>query len=103
MRQTRYTCGKNLPTAKREPLKNRDVARQVFTRRIGEKLVIAENIVVSMLAVYGDMVRLGIKAAPDVSVVRDCPNRRLKTAEERTAALGGLRTQRRYSDLASAE
>ncbi len=76
---------------------------QVFTRSIGEKLVIAENIVVSVLAVYGDMVRLGVKAAPDIPVVHDGSERRLRTREERTAAPGGLKSQHRYSDLASTE
>jgi carbon storage regulator CsrA len=71
---------------------------QVFTRSIGEKLVIAENIVVSVLAVYGDMVRLGVKTAPDISVVRDGPKRPLKRRDERTATLGGFKTPRWYSD-----
>jgi carbon storage regulator CsrA len=88
---------------KTEFVTSKDVSMQVFTRSIGEKLVIAENIVVSVLAIYGDMVRLGIKAAPEVSVVRDGPKRLRRTGDERTAALGGFKPPHCYSDLPSAE
>jgi carbon storage regulator len=42
----------------------------VLTRRIGEEIVIAGDIRVKVLAVYGQRVRLGISAPPSVPVTR---------------------------------
>jgi carbon storage regulator len=42
----------------------------VLTRRIGEEIVIADDIHVRVLAINGQKVRLGITAAPAVSVDR---------------------------------
>jgi carbon storage regulator len=42
----------------------------VLTRRCGEKLVIAEEIVVTVIAVEGNKVRLGFDAPPSVRVDR---------------------------------
>jgi carbon storage regulator len=42
----------------------------VLTRRIGEEIVIAGNIRVRILGINGDKVRLGITAAPSISVDR---------------------------------
>ena len=42
----------------------------VLTRRIGEGIVIADNIHVTVVAVKGQRIRIGITAPPTVSVVR---------------------------------
>lgn len=42
----------------------------VLTRRIGEEIVIADAIRVTVVAVKGERVRLGITAAPSVPVMR---------------------------------
>jgi len=42
----------------------------VLTRRVGEKLVIGNNIVVEVLSVSGDGVRLGIVAPKETAVHR---------------------------------
>jgi carbon storage regulator len=42
----------------------------VLTRRIGEEVVIAGNIRVTVLAVKGQSIRVGITAPPSVHVVR---------------------------------
>lgn len=42
----------------------------VLTRRIDESLVIRDNIVVTVLAVDGDKVKLGIQAPADVRILR---------------------------------
>ena len=42
----------------------------VLTRRIGEEIVIAGNIRVTVLAVEGPRIRVGITAPPSVPVVR---------------------------------
>ena len=43
----------------------------VLTRRIGEENVIADNIGVTIVAVDGQKVRLGITAPPSISVDRE--------------------------------
>jgi carbon storage regulator len=42
----------------------------VLTRRVGEEIVIAGDIRVTVVAVNGQRVRLGITAPPSVAVVR---------------------------------
>lgn len=42
----------------------------VLTRRIGEEIVIARDIRVTVVAVNGQRVRLGITAPPSVAVAR---------------------------------
>jgi carbon storage regulator len=42
----------------------------VLTRRPGERIVIADNIVVTVLQVKGGNIRLGVEAPADVHVVR---------------------------------
>lgn len=43
----------------------------ILTRKIGERLVIGDNVVVSVLGSRGNQVRLGIEAPRDVSVHRE--------------------------------
>lgn len=43
----------------------------VLTRRVGEKLIIGENVTVTMLGVKGTQVRIGIDAPRDVRVDRE--------------------------------
>ncbi|HWG43917.1 MAG TPA: carbon storage regulator [Gemmataceae bacterium] len=42
----------------------------VLTRRIGEEIIIADSIRVTVVDVKGERVRLGITAAPSVPVMR---------------------------------
>ena len=42
----------------------------VLTRKTGERIVIRDNIVVTVVEIRGDKVRLGIEAPLDVSVHR---------------------------------
>ena len=42
----------------------------VLTRKEGEQIVIGENIRVTILAIKGNRVRLGLAAPPEVSIVR---------------------------------
>jgi carbon storage regulator len=42
----------------------------ILTRRIDEKIVIDNNIVISVLAVEGDKVKIGIDAPKEISVLR---------------------------------
>jgi carbon storage regulator len=43
----------------------------ILTRRIGETVIIGENIKVTVLRVNGSQVRIGIDAPKDVTVLRE--------------------------------
>jgi len=43
----------------------------VLTRRVNERIVIGDDITVTVLEVRGDQVRLGIEAPRDVKVFRE--------------------------------
>ena len=43
----------------------------VLTRRIGEKIIIGDNVTVSVLGVNGHQVRIGIEAPREVRVNRE--------------------------------
>lgn len=43
----------------------------ILTRRVGETVVIGEDIVVTVLGVKGNQVRIGVKAPRDVAVHRE--------------------------------
>jgi len=43
----------------------------ILTRRIGESLVIGDNVTVRVLSVKGNQVRLGVEAPREVSVHRE--------------------------------
>ena len=43
----------------------------ILTRRIGEKLIIGENVTVTILAAKGSQIRIGIEAPRDIQVHRE--------------------------------
>jgi carbon storage regulator len=43
----------------------------ILTRRVGEKLIIGENVVVTVLGVKGSQIRIGIDAPPEIQVHRE--------------------------------
>ena len=43
----------------------------ILTRRVGEKLIIGENVTVTVLGVKGNQIRIGIDAPRDVQVSRE--------------------------------
>lgn len=48
-----------------------DFAMLILTRRIGETLIIGDDVNITVLGVKGNQVRLGINAPKDVSVHRE--------------------------------
>ncbi len=58
----------------------------VLTRRLGESIVIGENIIVTVLSVKGGQVRLGIEAPKEVSIQRE---ELLKTEKSSTPVESG--------------
>ena len=43
----------------------------ILTRRIGEKLVIDDNVIITIVGVKGNQIRVGIEAPRDVQVHRE--------------------------------
>jgi carbon storage regulator len=55
----------------------------ILTRRIGEKLIIGENVTVTILGVKGRQIRIGIDAPRDVTVNREEIFQRILKERER--------------------
>lgn len=58
----------------------------ILTRRVGETLMIGDDVTVTVLGVKGNQVRIGINAPKDVSVHREEIYERIKNEQ---AATGG--------------
>jgi carbon storage regulator len=52
-------------------LQNGDLQMLILTRRIGESLVIGDNVTIAVLGVKGNQVRIGVNAPKEVSVHRE--------------------------------
>ena len=60
----------------------------ILTRRVGEKLVIGDNVTVTVLGVKGHQVRIGIDAPRDVMVNREEIYQRILKEKEALRGMG---------------
>ena len=64
----------------------------ILTRRVGETVVIGDDVDVTVLGVKGNQVRLGVKAPREVSVHREEIYKRIKDEEQENPDHGSTRT-----------
>lgn len=77
----------------------------ILTRKPDQSIILGDDIVITVLAVDGDRVKLGIKAPADISVLREEVLHAVGNENRRAASLpadrGGL--ERRFRGLRLAE
>ncbi|MGQ7844197.1 carbon storage regulator CsrA [Granulosicoccus sp. 3-233] len=64
----------------------------ILTRRVGETLMIGDEVSVTVLGVKGNQVRIGVNAPKEVAVHREEIYARIKKEQEGSAASGDVST-----------
>ena len=59
----------------------------ILTRRVGEALMIGDNVTVTVLGIKGNQVRIGVHAPKDVSVHREEIYERIRHEKDAAAAM----------------
>lgn len=60
----------------------------ILTRRVGETVIIGDNVTITVLGVKGNQVRVGINAPKSISVHREEIYERIKREREQQDAVG---------------
>ena len=60
----------------------------ILTRRVGETLMIGDDVTVTVLGVKGNQVRIGVNAPKEVSVHREEIYERIKAEQAAAAGVG---------------
>ncbi len=60
----------------------------ILTRRVGESVVIGDDVDVTVLGVKGNQVRLGVKAPREISVHREEIYQRIRRENEKSGVTG---------------
>ena len=71
----------------------------ILTRRVGETVVIGNDVDVTVLGVKGNQVRLGVKAPREVSVHREEIYKRIKDEAREDAANSGKHTHNGHKHI----
>ncbi|OGT47834.1 MAG: carbon storage regulator [Gammaproteobacteria bacterium RIFCSPHIGHO2_12_FULL_41_20] len=58
----------------------------ILTRRVGETIIIGDDVVITVLGIKGNQVRIGINAPKDVSVHREEIYQRIQQEKNTTTA-----------------
>jgi carbon storage regulator len=68
---------------------NREMTMLVLSRKLGEKIVIGDNIVITVVKIDRNQIRIGIEAPHDVPVYREeiAPQRAMKSVEAGSVAM----------------
>lgn len=61
----------------------------ILTRRVGETLMIGDDVTVTVLGVKGNQVRIGVNAPKDISVHREEIYERIKKEQSETGSTEG--------------
>lgn len=61
----------------------------ILTRRVGESLIIGDDVVVTVLGIKGNQARLGINAPKDISVHREEIYQRIQEEKKKQSNLIG--------------
>jgi len=61
----------------------------ILTRRVGEALMIGDNVTVTVLAIKGNQVRIGVLAPKEVGVHREEIYERIRHEKEAEETCGG--------------
>lgn len=69
----------------------------ILTRRVGETLMVGDNVTVTVLGVKGNQVRIGVNAPKDVSVHREEIYQRIQREKSGIAGTAGADSQHKMS------